>query len=122
MSRDGWKWGAVLRRAGFRVAIAEDTWAGWNALDDHAYDLLVTSQDPTGRTGLDLIRKVRTVDERLPCILIWDGTAPDVAELARLLQPGAVLEKPVAISELLRVVRCQLRGGGVVSARADRAP
>jgi len=111
LSRDGWTWAGALRRAGYRVGVAADTDAGWHALDNDSYALLITSEDPTGRTGLDLIRKVRSVPDDFPCLLIREKTASDVGEVARLLEPGAALAKPVSIALLLSTVRELLRCG-----------
>lgn len=108
LSCDGWTWAGALRRAGYRVALASDTDAGWHALDSDAYTMLITCQDATGRTGVELIRKVRAIPEDLPCILIRETNAPKPEDMDRLVDPGATLEKPVTIPALLATVRALL--------------
>jgi DNA-binding response OmpR family regulator len=109
-SREGWTWADVLRRAGFRIGVAADVDMGWYALDGDEYSLLIAIHSPPQCCGLDLLRKVRAAPDRLPCILLAENCASDVGEIMRLLQPGALMEKPVRIPRLLATVRTLLHG------------
>ncbi len=109
LSCSGWAWAAALRRAGFRLSIAADTDAGWLALDERKFDLLIASQDATGRRCAELVAKVRRRSQRMPCILVRDNLGDDLPEAVRRLRPGVVLEKSVPISRVLAVVRMLLK-------------
>ena len=99
----------VLMRFGYNVDTAEDGAAAWKALNDHSYDLLITDNRMPRVTGMDLIKKVRSVDMTLPIILA-SGTVP-VEELKRnpWMNLDATLAKPFTIAELLDTVIKVLR-------------
>jgi DNA-binding response OmpR family regulator len=94
----------VLIRFGYNVDTAEDGAAAWKALNDHAYDLLITDNRMPRVTGLELIKKLRSVDMTLPVILA-SGTVP-VEELKRnpWMNLDATLPKPFTLAELLDTV------------------
>jgi DNA-binding response OmpR family regulator len=99
----------VLIRFGYNVDTAEDGAAAWKALNDHSYDLLITDNRMPRVTGLELIKKVRSVDMTLPIILA-SGTVP-VQELKRnpWMNLDATLPKPFTLAELLDTVVKVLR-------------
>jgi hypothetical protein len=107
-NRDGWAWAGALRRAGFRLSIADDNEAAWLALESDDHTLLVTIHDSRGFDGLALIRKVRAAGKMLPCLLICDRPAVDAAAIHCELQPGMIMEKPVTIAHFLSTVRTLL--------------
>lgn len=94
----------TLARAGYRVDTAENGDAAWEALQLSRYDLLITDNTMPGKTGLDLIKQVRSEDMDLAVILA-SGTVP-AEELNRCpwLQVNALLPKPYTIADLLRTV------------------
>jgi DNA-binding response OmpR family regulator len=99
----------VLIRFGYNVDTAEDGAAAWKALNDHSYDLLITDNRMPRVTGMELIKKVRSVDMTLPIILA-SGTVP-VQELKRnpWMNLDATLPKPFTLAELLDTVVKVLR-------------
>jgi DNA-binding response OmpR family regulator len=99
----------VLIRFGYNVDTAEDGAAAWKALNEHSYDLLITDNRMPRVTGLELIKKLRSVDMTLPIILA-SGTVP-VQELRRnpWLNLDATLPKPFTLAELLDTVIKVLR-------------
>jgi DNA-binding response OmpR family regulator len=99
----------VLVRFGYKVDTAEDGAAAWKALNDQSYDLLITDNRMPRVTGLELIKKVRSVDMTLPIILA-SGTVP-VQELKRnpWMNLDATLPKPFTLAELLDTVIKVLR-------------
>jgi DNA-binding response OmpR family regulator len=99
----------VLIRFGYNVDTAEDGAAAWKALNDHNYDLLITDNRMPRVTGLELIKKVRSVDMTLPIILA-SGTAP-AQELKQnpWMNLDATLSKPFTLAELLDTVTEVLR-------------
>jgi DNA-binding response OmpR family regulator len=99
----------ILIRFGYNVDTAEDGAAAWKALNDHAYDLLITDNRMPRVTGLELIKKLRSVDMTLPVILA-SGTVP-MEELKRnpWMNLDATLPKPFTLAELLDTVTKVLR-------------
>jgi len=95
----------VLISSGYSVDTARDGEAGWEALQDHQYDLLITDNKMPKVTGLALIKKVRTEKMNLPIILV-SGTMP-MEELNRQawLFPDVTLHKPFTNTELLNAVK-----------------
>jgi len=100
----------VLERAGYRVGCAEDGEAGWNALCAAPSDLLITDHEMPKLTGLELLRRVRTVYRRLPAILMSGCPPLGEADLESLLHPGAVIPKPFSVGTLLAKVQELLHG------------
>jgi DNA-binding response OmpR family regulator len=96
-------------RFGYNVDTAEDGAAAWKALNDHNYDLLITDNRMPRVTGMELIKKVRSVDMTLPIILA-SGTVP-LQELKRnpWMNLDATLPKPFTLAELLDTVVKVLR-------------
>lgn len=101
----GWTWAAALRRAAFRISIADNADAGWATLDEREFALLITSQDSIGRRSLELLAKVRGRSRTMPCILVRDQTGDVHDRVAQLLRPGATVERSVSIKRLLALVR-----------------
>ena len=97
---------AVLSHAGYRVDIAEDGEAGWQALQSESYepdgyDLLITDNNMPKMSGIELIRKLRSERMILPVILA-SGSVPIQVEW---LHQEPVLRKPFSPEELMQKVR-----------------
>jgi DNA-binding response OmpR family regulator len=99
----------ALARPGYHVDAAEDGIAGWEALQAHNYNLLITEHSLPKLTGVELIRKLRAARMAVPVVMAA-GRLP-TQELARnpSLQLAAILAKPFYIGELLETVRTVLR-------------
>lgn len=99
----------TLTRSGYQVSIAEDGAAGWKALQEGPYDLLITDHSMPRITGVELIKKLRHARLTLPVIMA-SGTLP-TEELNRhpWLQLAATLLKPYTSDELLETVRNAMR-------------
>ena len=104
---------ASLRRSlafeGFKVTLAADGEEALRRVRDEAPDLLVLDIMMPGLDGLEVVRRVRRADDRLPIILL---TARDaVPDRVAGLETGAddYLVKPFAFSELLARIRVRLR-------------
>lgn len=106
---DSVAWAEPLRRAGYRLSIAADADAGWETLDGPVFSMVISSLDAAGRPVSELVAKARMESADLPWILIRDTDAPEGSEELRWLEPGTVLQKPIAIPTLLRAVRELLR-------------
>lgn len=95
----------ALRNEGYRVGCAEDGEAGWEALCAHTCILLITDHDMPKLTGLELLRKVRASQLALPAIMISGKMPWDESDFLKLLEPGAAIEKPFTLAELVAKVR-----------------
>jgi DNA-binding response OmpR family regulator len=91
----------VLRGAGYLTSLAEDGEAGWEAFRLNRFDALITDHDMPRLTGLDLIRRVRSAEHKVPVILMSGRMPFDETSLHPLLTPGVVLKKPFSISDLM---------------------
>ncbi len=107
----------ALARPGCHVDLAEDGAAAWEALQVNNYNLLITENDLTNLTGLELVRKLRAARMDLPVVMAA-GRLPEF-ELVRdpSLQLAATLLKPFEVETLLDTVGDVLRATGNHRAR-----
>jgi CheY-like chemotaxis protein len=90
----------LLTDVDYQVDTAEDGAAGWEKLQSQNYDLLVTDNQMPKVSGVELVRKIRAAQMILPIIMVT-ATPPENIEK---LQLAAVLEKPLGINHLVRMV------------------
>lgn len=102
-----------LRRSlgfeGYQIVVAVDGEAGLQLAREQAPDLVVLDIMLPGLDGLEVCRRLRSVDDNLPIIML---TARDaVPDRVAGLETGAddYLVKPFAFEELLARVRVRLR-------------
>lgn len=94
----------ILVLAGYQVDQAEDGAEGWEAVHRNHYDLLITDNHMPRVSGLELIKRLRSVGMTL-LIIMASGTLPrEELENNPSLQLAAKLQKPFGASELLTVV------------------
>ncbi|MDA0328091.1 MAG: response regulator transcription factor [Gemmatimonadetes bacterium] len=107
-----------LREEGYTVDAAHDGTEGLFRARVHDYDLLLLDVMLPGRSGLEIVRELRSHQITVPVLML---TARDAREDIVLgLDAGAddYLTKPFAFDELLARVRALLRRGG--ASRPDR--
>jgi CheY-like chemotaxis protein len=98
----------MLSFAGYQIDCAGDGEAGWAALCAGSFDLLITDHDMPRLSGLDLARRARAQSGNLPIILASGNLPREAPDFTRLLTPGAAIEKPFSLTELLTKVRSVL--------------
>jgi len=59
----------VLGRPGYDVEGAKDGAAGWDALQNSNYNLLITENELPYLTGLELVKKLRAARMALPVVM-----------------------------------------------------
>lgn len=98
-----------LTEENYQVKIADTGIDGWQKFSNEKFDLIMLDWMLPGITGLELMIKIRNVDDKIPIIFL---TAKDTLEDTILaLNKGAndYLKKPFSFEELLARIRVQLR-------------
>ena len=90
----------LFRRAGFEVDAVGDGAAAWDTFCSREYDLLITDNDMPVLTGLEFVRKIRSIPSEVPVIVISGFALPDERDALDLVQPGAFISKPFAFPVL----------------------
>jgi DNA-binding response OmpR family regulator len=98
----------VLIRSGYQVDAAEDGEAGWKALHATSYDLLITDHNMPKLSGVELVKKLRSAQMKLPVVLASGVLPKEELDQNPWLQLAATLLKPFTIAELLETVRAAL--------------
>jgi two-component system OmpR family response regulator len=109
----------VLVDSGYRVDIAEDGEAAWNALQLKSYHLLITDNDMPKMSGIELVKKLRAVGMMLPVIMASGSMPMEKLNEQSRLQISAVLSKPHGLAKLLKTVK-EVLGRGSQSDRIQK--
>ena len=102
----------VLIAFGYDVEGAKDGAAGWEALQNGSYDLVITDNKMPRVTGIEMIEKLRSARMTLPVIMATRYLPTD--EFIRLpwLKPDAALVRPFSGDDLLATVKKILPADG----------
>jgi CheY-like chemotaxis protein len=95
----------VLALDGYQVNGAEDGAAGWQLLDGGNFDLLITDHEMPRRSGLELVKQVRSVGMTLPIIMATGSLLEEELERLPWLQLDATLLKPFSPEQLRQTVK-----------------
>jgi two-component system copper resistance phosphate regulon response regulator CusR len=102
-----------LKAARYAVDVAGDGESGWAMANTYPYDLVILDLTLPGIGGLELLRRIRRRDARVPVLILTakDATASKVENF----EAGAddYLTKPFAFAELQVRVKSLLRRGPV---------
>jgi DNA-binding response OmpR family regulator len=94
----------ALVGAGYHVDAVEEGQAGWDALQERRYDLLITDNQMPELSGSDLILRLRSAQMTLPIILASGGIIPEHVAAGSPMQPVSALPKPFSSDQLLALV------------------
>lgn len=98
----------VLGGAGYRVDLAEDGQAGWEALRKNHYDLVLTDNSMPRLKGYELTQKMRAAGLMIPVILVTSClSSADEKEFQGVGLAGRLL-KPFRLEDLLGMVKSVL--------------
>jgi len=92
---------ALLQRAGYRVDAQNGAAAGWQAVREKGYDLLVIDYQLPGGSGLRLIARIRTAHITLPVILLAETALADELDRNPRLRLSATINRPFTAEQLL---------------------
>jgi CheY-like chemotaxis protein len=99
----------VLAGSGYDVEGVEDGAAGWEALQNNSYDLVITDNKMPRMTGIEMIEKLRSARMTLPVIMATRYFPVHEFDRKPWLKPAAALERPFSNDDLLETVRKVLR-------------
>lgn len=104
--------GRYLKSQGFEVTLAADGQAGWDAVQNGPFDLIITDTHLPQLSGPELVEKIR---QRHPGQRIMHLTGSSEQLMGKGVYPADVpqLTKPFDLSELVRMVSRMLEGGTV---------
>ena len=95
---------SLLRSSGLNTCTYESADAFLRRDPVTTIDLLISDYRMPGMTGVDLINKLRMVDDLVPVIIMTALVALDIAETASAAGALAFLRKPFARAVLLELV------------------
>jgi DNA-binding response OmpR family regulator len=101
-------YGEILLQAGYRVDLAADGEAGWEALQRKKYKLLITDHDMPQLTGLELAARVRDAGMTLPIVIASGCVSFAGNDAYAWLRLSPTLQKPFTPDDLLQTVKAVL--------------
>jgi DNA-binding response OmpR family regulator len=102
----------VLIAFGYDVEGARDGAAGWEAVQNGSYDLVITDNKMPRMTGVEMIEKLRSARMMLPVIMATRYLPTHEFIRRPWLKPDAALERPFSNDDLLAAVKKTLGTGG----------
>lgn len=96
----------MLKNAGHTVKLCPDGYSAMQALEEHAYDVVVTDLLMPGKDGMAVIEHLKKLDLNTPVLVISGGRNDDPEELLAFAAyfAGETLEKPVQKEPLLKAI------------------
>ncbi|MCL4220528.1 MAG: sigma-54 dependent transcriptional regulator [Phycisphaerales bacterium] len=108
----------TLRRAGFDVVVADNAQTALEQIRHARPDMVVSDLKMPGMTGIDLLERIRQVDEELPVVLMTAFGSIETAVDAMRHGAFDYLTKPFEGDELIITVKRALNHGSLVRENA----
>ena len=105
----------TLRREGYQILSAESVSSGLSAIEDHAFDLLLSDIKLGDGQGLELLAACKKKDPDIPVIMMTAYASPETAVEAMKLGAVDYLTKPFNVDEVRVVVRNNLRTRSLIT-------
>jgi signal transduction histidine kinase/CheY-like chemotaxis protein len=110
----------ILESAGYRPVGAESVAAALEQLEgEHRFEAVLTDHAMPGQDGLQLAATLRTMDPRLPVVLMSGRIDSGLRRRARDLAINGLVSKPFGVDDLTVKIAAALRGGRVANGHAD---
>lgn len=94
----------ALARHGYAADVVTDGEAAARKLAEQPYDLVVTDVMMPRKTGVELVREMRTRGQEIPTILMSSFLSEEVLRSCGRLEHIAFLQKPFSLDELRRAI------------------
>ncbi len=105
---------ALLTSTGFRTSFAEDGDAGFKAMTEQPYDLVLLDIKLPGRSGLSVLQEFRRINRQLPIIALTALKDIDVARAAFKNGAQDYIPKPWDADELIAQIHRALERNKLV--------
>ena len=103
----------ALRLEGWQVVEAADGTTGFELFHTYPTSIVVTDlMMLPGPNGLQMMAKIRDLDPQVPFVVLTAHATPETRDTAMRAGADAVLQKPVEVKELLRVIDRALKSRG----------
>jgi DNA-binding response OmpR family regulator len=103
----------LLTESGYNVEGAKDGAAGWLAIQSNTYDLVITDNQMSRMTGIEMIEKMRAARIATPVIMAT-GNLPTHGFVRKpWLKPNAMLQRPFSNGDLLESIKRVLQPNNV---------
>jgi len=95
----------VLADSGYEVEGVKDGAAGWDALQNNSYDLIITDNKMPRMTGIEMLERLYAAGMSLPVIMATRILPTHEFARKPWLTPDATLQKPFSNVDLLATVK-----------------
>jgi DNA-binding NtrC family response regulator len=94
----------VFSKMGYEIETYTDAASGMAAMAEKPFDIVVTDLKMDGMDGMEVLKRVRSMNPRTQVIIITGYASPDTAELAQQQGVFEFLAKPFRLDELKQVI------------------
>lgn len=95
---------SVFEPRGFRTILAADGREGLEIVRESDFHLLLVDMHMPRMTGLEMVRRLRELPSKVPCILLSAALDEEICQQARQIEVNSILSKPVTFTQLTTIV------------------
>jgi len=104
--------GDILCASGYEVATAHSGDAAITMVRDSRYDVALMDIQMPGVNGVEALKAMRALDQRMDVIMMTAFTRHELVEEAGRATAVAILSKPLDIEQLLALIKTTARRAG----------